>query len=438
MSLFAPLSSAFAEPGLQFDLRVTLGLEDVVRKGTTDEGDQGDDGLSALSNLEFGLSSDTRSQSFNVSGSTDLRYNLDNADGLDTDNDTLRLNYETFSRNVRLSFNSFYRNTDIDDTILEQADIDDSFLIIDRGRVETIRFNTALRLGAEGGPLTTLFTYSLTNTEFSDNDQTDRQVTEASVVTDMRVSTLLRLSAGLSRFELEEDGPDGTQRETTTVSLTSFFTIDRVTEGSAALSFRDIDTNDASASGDGGLGLRLGLAYTRPNGVISADYSATQTVEGIRQQLFLGRNVITPRGSASIRIGASKTEGFDLEPLINATLNYALRMGSQLSATISQQVITDTNNEETVQSRASVRYQQAVTPRGQIEGQLSFIDRNVLGGDGEDERSAQISLSYNYDLDRNWDLVSRLRYERTDNEISEDTERQSIFVGLERRFSFRP
>ena len=124
------------------------------------------------------------------------------------------------------------------------------------------------------------------------------------------------------------------------------------------------------------------------------------------------------RGELGFTLGATKTEGFSTQPLVNIVWTYGVDKFSNLTLNLGQSASTTSENVETVRTRLGIEYTRALTERSSLSSGLQFVDHHAVGDE--------------------WNLVSGVSYSTSRRDTREDEDSSTIFVGLEKSFSFRP
>lgn len=424
--------------GVTGRLQVSQGLENVTESGNQVNDDEG---LRSITGLSLDMASETNTQRFFVALDTSLAYNFseDNDEGLDFENTGARIGYDLNNRSSALGITLSFREADVDDEVFITDPITgDGIFVSGGGQVETIRLQSRLAL-RQDDPLSFSFSHSYTDRTYKDTS--DPNLADSTTQTfDARAILRLSETTSVGVFsaydDFDEDGPGGTQRTTLTSGVTADYRLNRTTNLSAALDYTDIDSNTNDSS-TGGPGFSLGLTHDRPNGAIRIATSRTETVNGERDEISIGRSLNFRRGLADFSYGLARNEGLDLEPLINVRLSYTLSDLSQINANLSQTAETATNNTETRQTRLSVNYSRQLTATSQIIGSLQLADQNELGPGSEDERNVEASITYTQRITRDWNLDTGYSFSRNDGENG-TRETSRLFVGLSRSFNFRP
>lgn len=187
-----------------------------------------------------------------------------------------------------------------------------------------------------------------------------------------------------------------------------------------------------------GLTASLGLEAGQPNGKAGLSFDLGRDAKGARQALRLTREMKLPTGEISAELGYEGRSGGPGTAV--GRLAFALeRPQGKLSFALSRQMVLDEDDADTVQSSASLGWQQDLGPAASLG--LSWRLSAVEGlGDADVEALTRQSLtaSYSHDLTQDWAVqagVTLSRLDRAETGLAEDT---SVFVTLGRSFVLLP
>ena len=424
------------EGGLTASLGFSQQIESINEKGFSGRRDEGTRSNTAL---DFRLGSVTRNQALIFEADTDLVYNFSNTeDGLEIENPALRLDYRLSNRTSEFSLGTSYRRSEINDRIFDETLDED--IIVGTGLREITSYETGLRLGI-GTPLEFSSSYRRTQSDFSElvgTDVNDSLTETFSAQLDAQISPVLLTTLSYSRRDRDEDGT-GTDSTRDSFGLSANYTVSATTRLRAGLNYTDNESVSATGrSASSGLGFSLGATHDRPNGSLSADYRANETINGTRQNISFGRSYTFRRGDASFSVGASKLDGLDAEPVLNASLGLDLDRSSRLGLSLNQAAATSNDDTESIRTRFSVDYSRELSRVSDISAGIQVSSRNEQGLGAVDEDSLRFDVEYRYALDRDWDLVSGYSFTTVQQDGAEDRETSRIFIGVQRNFDFRP
>lgn len=426
-----PVSYSFAD----VESRLTLGerLRSVSESGFATPQNEG---TSLVTTLDYQLRSQTKSDTLQFNLSTDIPLFLENNDNQASEytfeDPSTRLIYTRDNKNSLLSFDGRARSTDVNRSNFFDETIGEDVVFGD-GRRDLLSFRTNLVLGRDA-PVSTELGYSFLKSDFRDaGPELSDSITQNA---DAQVS--FRLSGVATSFVFAEwrdedrDDPQQTDRTTRRAGLGASYDISALTQVTGRIAYEE---DNASTESDG-IGYSLSILRVAPNGDYSLDASSEVTVDGRRNNLSLGRNLLIPRGSVGFSLGVSKTESEDIEPLVNLRLAYAASERSSINANVQQFADINDNDRTTIRTRIRVDYGYEINSISSLSAGLSLV--NDSGPSSSDATAARIELGYNYALGQEWNLVSGISYEIDSEDARSDQKTREIFIGLQRSFDFRP
>ena len=423
---------------------VTLNLDFGQRLESVSDDDSEDDGVRTRTNLGFNLQSVTRSQTLTLAGQTGLVYNFsDDTDGVDVESPRLALGYQRQSRNTAFRFGVSYREVDVDDSVfVVDPETEELDLVSGEGQRRTLSYNTSLSLGREG-PLRSELSYSYTDVTYSgttDPSLDDGVTQRVNARVNFRITPTLDTSVFASWRDTDEEEPGGTDTTTFSIGVGADYQVNARTLLIARLSYDDNESvRDGEITRDtNGLGGSIGVSRAMPNGTLGFRISQAETVNGTRNQAQVSRQFELQRGELGFTLGATKTEGFSTQPLVNIVWTYGVDKFSNLTLNLGQSASTTSENVETVRTRLGIEYTRALTERSSLSSGLQFVDQDVLSDGGDDQSSIRLNVTYRHAVGDEWNLVSGVSYSTSRRDTREDEDSSTIFVGLEKSFSFRP
>lgn len=441
MALLVPGTAGIAQEGDGgFSVNLTVGqrLESVEETGrTTPE----DEGVRSLTTFDLGIRSQTRKQSLTFGLNGNITRNFSRSESFEIDEPSAQLNYAISSRNSAFTVGANYRRVDVDDTAFEESLLPDGTIVVDDtdtgdGKRETFNLNTGLTFGTNSR-VTTRINHTYGRTEFSGTTGTnDTTVQELSARSTLILSDETNINVSASRRVTDEEGVDANDRVVQQASIGVDHAFDQVLRLSASLSYSINDTTNNGRTE--GLGYNLGLSRALDNGAVSVNLSESVTVNGTRRQLTLGRTMETRLGDLSFSVGATKTDGFSARPLLNLSLDYELDPTSSLRVSLSQSASVSSSDAEIIRTSLNANYSRDLTERASLSAGLQLVEQNALGDGATDQQSLQLNLSHNYALGADWGLVSGYQYRNIRREGQVDRKTNTIFLGLEKSFAFRP
>lgn len=450
----------------------------------------GNAGAESRTKLDFAFSSATRTQSlsFNLGGA----MVVNKLDDVKFDAPYARFSYAIEGANSRLSLDARYRRKDLDSTVqrlvvpLDPVTGTPLAPVTRTARIErgirsnsdvALKYQTGLRsnVGFKLNLSHSARRYSNTGSTGLFNSATQRAETEVTFRINPQMTA--RLMASQLRYEAQDTG-NTNRRETRAGLGLSLKASPTLSIDTSLRHSRFTRTRSGVTSTVDGLNFGLGATRTLRNGTLSLNLSSNPGFAG-RQSLLRMNRVMGLRreGRLSYGIGLSKTAGFSAEPLFALSYLQPFKRGN-LDLSFSQQARTDENDDEPViLTRFSARYKGGLTntvnwsvgaavndvdaqsATGQDRRQL-IIDTTLSGplnaisswsaglnfsdtdssspSSTANQRRFGLSLSYRRQMNRDWDLIASMRHDAIRESSAANRKANTISVGIEKTFSFRP
>lgn len=431
-------------------LLVRLGLEQRLEYGENLGLDLPEEGSTARAStaLSFGLTSETRTQTFALQTGAALRFE-DGPTGSDAGivDPQASLSYSREAANATLSLSAYYRETDVDflrpleDFVNDEGvielpedleDLNGTGTRIGFGGTAGLEFGTsaplglALRAGASG----------IDYRDVTDPDLVRIRRANAGATVKLRFSPVSEGRIALDQRLYDADDAEQTHRETTTLSAGLTREISPRAVLDLSLGRTIVDTEEFGVTTrEKGIDAAIGLDYAMPNGSASADFAATTTQDGTRLDLTFGRSLDLPTGALSASLGLTRPEGGDVE-LIGALLwRRDLPTGS-LTARAERSVRTTNSDEQRLTTFLAVGYDHQINDVSGLGLDMSYAFIDETGTDASEDR-ASLSASYSHALTADWNMNLGLAYQMRE-EAGDRADSQSVFVTLGRSFDFRP
>lgn len=419
----------------------TLGLS---FGGSYTANDPGKDESDLTTRLSFDVSSVTQTQSFGISA--DGQFVFDE-EGLDFERPGLSLEYARANRSTAFDVGLSYRIRDVDGTeeVIDPVTLTVIDLIEDDGTLESIEATAGLETGRDAPFGTeTRFRYTdRTYSETSDPDLTDLTSWQIDTTLRFDIDPRVSLRTSASHRVTEEDDETQTESRTTRLGFGGDFLIDQLWSASFELNYsifateqdffgnRILDEEDGAGFSllvtrqfrDGTLGLALGRSVS--------DIGAEDSLSAFRDRELVNG------GEVSWSVGLVSFPNGETAPVVSASYAMPTPRGS-FSARLQQSTSANSDDESVVNTLIGVDFDQAINANSgwSLNGSLSSVE--IAGDEDRSQARAQVGISYNYALTRDWDLSTSLRH-RITYEDGEENDRASILsLSLERSFSFRP
>ncbi len=399
--------------------------------------DPADGSVEARTRLGFTLDSATRTETFRLSLGTVYEGGLDgNGDDFEFVRDSASVNYTREGAASRLSLGASYDESELDDIEIE-LDFDPDLLTLDGGSVQRIGANARLETGI-GAPFGVTLSGRYNETNYLNTIDPDLENSESlglDATASFRINPTLtaRALAGISRTR--EDDVTATKRDRRYIGFGFSGDLARGLSFSGNVTYDEVETstNAPSSTIDDGVGLTLSVTQARPNGTLGATFSSRIDEGGRLTQARINRSLDLPDGSLSFSLGIIDPETSGTRPV--ASLDYSRETArGALSARVSQSPTTD-DGETVLNTAIRLNYSQAINDISGWSAGLSYSEANTLGSDDDISRTSA-SVSYRRDLAQDWDLRAGYSYSVREETAEPDRTENSLFLSLERDFSF--
>ncbi|WP_300064278.1 hypothetical protein [uncultured Roseobacter sp.] len=391
--------------------------------------------------LRFGLDSQRAIDRFSLGLGTDIEEGREGRDSVDLTNSFGTLSYNRQTRSARAGISLSYRESDVTSRIREE-DFDQDGNVIDQteGTRRTYNYRLDGAIGQEA-PIGASFSWGENRIAYSDDADPNLQDSarqDFSGQIDFRITP--RITASLTSLYRDFDARgDGVDRETTGFGSAVRLQASRVDTINIGLSYDRVERSGDQTATDEGLSGSIDWERALPNGALGVNYASdiTSNDDGRRSSFSVRRTMQLPRGALSLTLGATGTDSLGTDPLVQADYVHNLPTGT-VSVGLSQSVNTDNDNNEEINTRLNAAYNQQVNSLSSFGVSLSFFDRDELGETGNDAQRFDVSLSYRYALTRDWGLVGGYRHRLSTQDNAEDRSSNTVFLGVERNFSWAP
>ncbi|MCF2906686.1 hypothetical protein L0666_16955 [Octadecabacter sp. CECT 8868] len=423
-ALYASASSAQDAAGLEATLTFSQGL---TYSDT--------DGVLGRTNLGFALQSSTRTQDFEFTLGGAIEESFDDGISAEIQNPRVALSYGIQSRQTAITTNLSYRQSDADSFV--EDDDAPGVLVLDDGTREDFGGGVGLTFGREarfGGTV---------NLRYRETDYTD--TTSASLVdlqtytgsVNLRFEIDQRITATLGYSLSDADRVTGRDVVTENLSAGAQLAITPALDAALSVGLSRVSvTNGGTETVEDGLSYGINITQDRPNGSLRYSLESDVTESGRRTTATVGTSFETRRGEWRADVGLTEGESDRVRPLL--TLNYGeeLRDG-RYSVSFNQRFATDTDGDETLNSRLRLNWRRDLNNTSRISSNLTYQITDVLGAN-EDTSRLELGVGFSHDLTEDWALTTRLTHSFVDEDGSASTRENEIFVGLETSVGWRP
>lgn len=439
VSVLAQQTQERVPPGMTATLDITQRLE---YSDNPDLEVDKDSDLFGRTQLAFGLESETSVEVFGLSLGTDIEEGRDDRSSVDVTNSFFTLGYDRDVRQSRVGVALRYRESDVSSTFLAE-DFDTDGRIIDQsdGTRQSYGISLTGAVGVEApvGAEFSLDYDELTYSDTDDPDLTDRSTFDFEGRINFRLDP--RITARLTAKYIDFDAQgNGTSRETTGFGSGVSLDISPLLTADVDLSYDSIERSGNETGTDDGFSASAGLTRTLTNGTLGFTLRSevSSNADGRRNYVSLDRALdLSPRAALSYELGGTRSETSSFEPLVNVDYAYDLP-SSRITFGLAQRVNTDRDNEEQINTTLNAGYEYQINSLSSLGATLSLFDRNEIGPDAVDGRRVNVSLSYQHALTRDWGLVGGVSHILSTSDDEADRSSNTIFVGLQRNFTWKP
>lgn len=394
------------------------------------------DGTFADMSINFGLTSQTRTQDFALSLGTSVETDLSGDGGTDIVDPSVSLSYAIQSRQTRLSADLSYAQAEADDFV-ELASGAPGVLVLDEGSRENRGANVGLEFGREarfGGDLTLGFDETQYTNTLS-TDLIDSQTRRAGLGLRFEIDPRITATLAYDLSELDRE----TGRDLTNESLT--FGVDLAVtptlDAQLSIGFDRITIEEAGTTSDvDGVTYDLALTQDRPGGELSFSLGSEISESGRRTTAMVGATLETRRGSLSGGIGVAESDNSKARPILELAYSEELPRGGY-SISWNQSFSNTTDGDETLNSRLRLGWQQDLTRNARFSSDLTYQVSDVLGA-SDDTSRLSLGAGYSHDLTERWALTTRVSHSLVKEDGAADSRENEIFIGLETLRAWRP
>lgn len=391
--------------------------------------------------LGFGLESIRETDSFFLDLGADIEEGRNGRSSLDVTNYFGDINYTRDTRNARVRFDLGYRVTDANDGISdEEFDQDGNVINQNEGTRTSTNFGLEGAVGREA-PIGASFSLRYNRIEYSDTLNTSRQDSDRSNFNgkiDFRITP--RITASLNaRYEDFNVRGDGVDRETKGFGSVVSLQATQIDTINMSLNYNTIERSGSQTGTNEGLSGAVDWNRQLSNGSLGVRYSSDVSTsnDGRRSFFSVSRRMDLPRGSLSLTLGITGSDTIGNDPLLEVDYTYDLPAG-RLTFGLSQRVTTDNQNNEEINTRLRAGYNQEISDLSSFGINISFFNRNELQDVPNDGQRIDVNLNYRYALTQDWGLISGFSHRVSTEDLGADRRSNTIFVGFDRNFSWRP
>jgi len=427
-------------PGILATFDVAQRLEYSDNPGFDEDGEAD---LYGRTLLDFNLNSVTKVEAFDLTLGTEIEEFQDDNDGdFNFTNSLFLLSYDRNTRNALAGVNLRYEAADADEDFSDDDfDQDGNIITQDDGTRTSYGFNLRSEVGREA-PIGASFNWTYNEIRFTDTDDpdlNDSTLNDFSGQVDFDITPKVTTSLTGRYNEFNTESPTGTDRETTGLGTATNLLISRILTANAGLSYDRVERTGDTNRTDEGISGNFGLTRELPNGTVGFNYASNVFAndDGRRSFLDVERDMELPRGALAFSLGVTGADAVGTDPLASVDFRHDLPDG-QITLGYRQSVVVDDDDNEDINTSLRASYDQQINSVSSYGVNVSIFDRTAIEGDGDDAQRLDLSLNYRYDLTRDWGLVSGISYAYSTEDDDEDRRRTTVFIGLQRSFSWIP
>ncbi|MDC1399673.1 hypothetical protein N8306_04060 [Yoonia sp.] len=389
--------------------------------------------------LGFGVAfeSATRSQRFalDFDGAFDSGYD-DIADSLRTPR--LSLSYGLESRATALETSLTYQRAKISALVFAD-DLASDFLVAGTGQRADLNTQASLSFG-RGAPFGGTFDLGYSQRTYLDTvDPTLLDEATRSAGVSLRFVIDPRVTATLATRGSETDVDSaGTDQRSESVSAGLEMAVNPALTASLNLGgSRITDTTIIGTDTFGGATAALSATQEMSGGAVTGRVASDVTTGGRLTTLRVDRSIDLPLGSLSLGAGVGQIDGDDLQTLARLSWN-GESPRAQYGFTLDRALAVNRDGDSAINSQIALSWQQDLNLVSTIGAGLSLRDTDRLDPSQADSHQTNLTLTYRRDLTQDWGLRSSYTHSRNSETGASSTRDNTVFLGLERGFQWRP
>jgi hypothetical protein len=396
-----------------------------------------DSGTFARTRGDFTLSTTTAQRSLTLRVGGAYEFALNGSDDGDFVDPFVALNYSEETRNQRFVFDTSFRQTDIETSVLTATDLGFQ-VVLDDGQAEDIRARAEYEFGREkpfGGSLTIAYDernyINTTSATLVDNSRT---------VIDGRLNFEInpKFRARVTGFVSELNREVGVDVNTIRFGLGGTFDVSSTLVADVDLSYSQVTESGPGADADrDGATFRFNLVETMQNGELSGTITNDITENGRITTISVGRSLELPRGSLRATLGYTFDENDNESPTFNISYGQEMPRG-RFNVTAAQSFGTSADGNELLNSQISLRHSQSLTETTQFNVQASYSTSDFFSGLLDDTEQFDLILQYEQQITPLWSFTAGYSHTRRSSDNGTDATDNEVFVGLESTIGWRP
>jgi len=434
---FPVLAPAQETGGLSGRVDLSAGLRFEDRDG-------GGDKTSLTTQLNFNLSSETRTQTLGLRGGG--RFELDDEGDTDFTPQAVVLSYGIANKDTQASGTLSFREQDLSQDVSDEDDFTGAELTAEDGERRDVSAGLSFATGGQG-PFRTSTSLSYRTRTFDnvvDPDLFDSETTSLGTTFSFLINPQVTLRATGSFSETEDEDAVNTQRTRVRYGLGADVQVDRLWTAGLDLGFANIETERDDGLGgrdtteDDSLEFGVSAARAMSNGNLTFNLGRSLSDSG-EQTNFRVSRAMELAGGASLQgsFGLTAFDGGETRPVASLSYSQDTRRGA-FSVDLQQSAGVNDDDDDVIRTRLSARYSEQITAvsRWSLQGSLQSV--NVVDGADPDTLRLSVGPGYSRALTDDWDFDASLTHRVTFEDGDRDSRRNTLSIGLKRSFSFRP
>lgn len=392
----------------------------------------------ALTGLQLNYGTATRANGFQFTASTGLEFG-----GEDSINGFLdpivSVSYRQESKNAGITASANLRQAEVSSILGVENLVDPGFVTIDSGRQTDVNYSVGYDFGRTD-PISGSITYSNNARRYAETDDATLLDFENHAVTgqvNLRFDDRIVGRVSASFTEYSEDG--GLSRTSAGYGIGANLAVNQTLSVDASLNFDETERTDSGiTTTTDGLGFTLAANQSLPDGSLSARLSSFVNENGRSTTVNVSRAMELRNGSLSFSLGGVRDEDGEFDPTYSIGYEQELPRGALVSIEASQTFNTSIDGVDSINTSAAATFSTPLTTVSSFQATANYRETNGLDLSEVDASRLDLGLTYQHDLAQDWGLVGGYNRSFTTEDGEADQTSDTVFVGLQKNFEWRP
>lgn len=405
----------------------------------------------SVTNLSFGLTSETKVDTLSFGVSTALRaVNGPDTSGTDTQFDDLNAQF-SFGRDVEhsaVSVSTRYNRANIafirplvgiineDGSIVFPDDLDTL-----EGTGTRVNYGLDTTLKLLGGLTFSAGISGLKYDAATAANLFDNKRSYLDVAGGFRISPVLDGSLAYNHSIYRASNTNQTDRKTNSFKAGLNYAMSETVSLRGSLGYSNTETDEGigparATTTHEGYTTDVGLDVERPNGAITIDLGTRITQNGRRNDFDIGRTLSLPQGNFGFSIGLTEDDQNNVNTTASANWSQELPNGN-LKVWLKRGIIVDSNDENRLISFVSANYSHPINSLSSLNFNGSYSVSQDTGG-GNSVKQANLSTTYSHAVTQDWNLNTGYTYRMRNGATTSSADSHAIFLSVGRSFSISP